>query len=324
MAIIDKRKEKFESLKEDFSVRKAIDVLEEIGYKVYKDVPVSEAKKLLKENGFYVFTESEFEEMDEKVNATTDALIDETVEELLADKYVLTDEQLEHIEEEFKNKLIEEFTKDKYVLTAEQLEEIEKEYGAKFEEKIYDQIEANEDVILEKLKENLRDEIIEELAENEDVIIEKILQKLKEEQGYTILSEEEVESVDEELKKIIESEVNQKLNETVEFKKEEKPNSKITETFAKETKKTSMLESLVASPRDSFKEDDNGIVISSEEDEEETPLPNKNDATNVAAKVDNGIGVMDTNLDPDEEVEDKEIFGESKESKRGMLVEKLV
>jgi len=180
--IVDKRKAVIENFKEEFSVFKAIETLEDLGYKVLKDIPLDLAESAITEAGKKVLTEAELEEIEKQAEAKVEeALKPETLVEKLeeAGYTVLSEAELSEVEDVMVEKVIESLDaetivekaeeKGFIVLSEEQLDEVE----AKFEEKLLEKLEAEGNLLIRK------DEIAafdEELAK---IIDEKVKEALE-------------------------------------------------------------------------------------------------------------------------------------------------
>lgn len=185
MAIIDKTKAVVENFKEEFSVSGAIELIEGLGYKVYKEIPLKEAKDILNTNGYTILDEEQIEKMDtmvtEKLAQKTD--LNFVLSEAKENGYtVLSEAELDLIDEEIKT--------------------------------------IKDDSFKEGVKEGSK-EVLRMIQEKEEIIESEFIEKLKE-KNYVVLDEEEANLVDEEMKRIIEEEVILKLREDTNIEDPEK------------------------------------------------------------------------------------------------------
>jgi len=202
--IVDKRKAVIENFKEEFSVFKAIETLEDLGYKVLKDIPLDLAESAITEAGKKVLTEAELEEIEKQAEAKVEeALKPETLVEKLeeAGYTVLSEEQLTEVEKVMTEKVIEALEPETLVekleeagytvLSEEQLTEVE----AKFEEKLVEKLESEGHLVIKE------DEIEAFDAELAKIIEEKVKEALDsdgDEDGEDADSEEEGDILDDE------------------------------------------------------------------------------------------------------------------------------
>jgi len=178
--ITDKRKAVLENFSEEFSINKAIEVLEGLGYQVKKEFTFEDAKDIIEENSQIVMSVKELEEH------LSDAY-DEFLEDFKDEHLVIANSKVEEVEKAFKDEIVG----DKILLTEDE------------GNRIISQVER-------QTKQELRDEILEEckdeiLEDHKDEILEDFTR------GKIILDENEVEEVDAELKKIIAEKVKAKL-----------------------------------------------------------------------------------------------------------------
>ena len=321
MAIIDKTKAVVENFKEEFSVNGAIELIEGLGYKVYKDFPVVEAKKVLAEKGYTILSEAEIEKMDK--------LVTEKVEEALS---------LE--------KAMEMVSESGYtILSEKQLDAIDKKLEAKIEE-------TKKEALKEALKE-AKINVLEGIEQNEEVIEKEFIESLKE-KGYTILDEEEAKLVDEEMKKIIEEEVEGRLREEKNIEDpekdpegddnsdnlvddikgiENKDKPKKDENVLVKRRKRSLLEKLV--PTKSIKEDTEeeeiadpvaGVARNVANGETDLTGSVPSDVVDVAKNVADGntVGSGNEITDIADEIEDGEVAESTKKKMKKLKLENLI
>ena len=339
MAIIDKRKQVIENFKEEFSVNGAIEVIEGLGYKVYKEIPVSEAKELLEENEYTILSEKEVNDLNEKVEERIESMLDvatdfDTIVEALKEVgyYVIDEENIPEIESQLKEELKEEI-----------IEELETEIT---EDKIVETLQAKGYYVIpenkvEIVEKQIKEKVIEEL---EDKVTEEAIVSSLELKGYVVLNQDEAKKVDEEMKKIIDEKVQEFTESKEEPKKfvESKLENKLGKNKVQESK-ASKLEKLITSgfagkvglseglPEDDATNNDAPSFVTNAGqliDNGITDLTGEeNDVTDVAANVDDGGQVKDTNLDPEPDTEenvDGEYIATESKSKSAKLEKLLV
>ena len=147
--IVDKRKAVIENFKEEFSVFKAIETLEDLGYKVLKDIPLDLAESAITEAGKKVLTEAELEEIEKQAEAKVEeALKPETLVEKLeeAGYTVLSEEQLTEVEAKFEEKLVEKLESEGHlVIKEDEIEAFDAELAKIIEEKVKEALDSDGD-----------------------------------------------------------------------------------------------------------------------------------------------------------------------------------